>query len=149
MTRKIISMKDTFGYNFPQLPQKFLKENKTVNEILIPAGSVDADWEIEKVAVFLINISGRNYYSIPTEMSQEMLDDAITINGYNSPEDYDIITETKLGIEFITELFNRLPHHLNKYIEDNNYLSYLGNLPPAPEFLPVEDEESSTDTSSS
>lgn len=156
MTRKIISMKDTFGYNLPQLPQRFFEEDKEINGISFPKGHLDIEWENEKLGILLININDRNYYSVPTEMTEEILEAAISINGYNSPEDYDIVTETELGIEFITELFTRLPYHLDKYKEDNNHLTYLGDLPPAPEFLQVEEEsvaeepptESSTETPS-
>lgn len=133
-------MKDEFGYNFPQLPSKVLTESKTYNEKVCIPGDLDPEWEDEKTGILLINIEGRNYFSVPTEMTLTLLKNAIGINGKNSVGDYDIKEETQLDQEFVNELLTRMPGHLDKYNQDNTYLTYLGNLPEAPEFLVVEEE---------
>lgn len=143
-------MKDTFGYNMPQLPPKTLTEDTQYENVLLKSGDLDPEWESEKLAIQLINISERNYYSVPTEMTIDLLNESISVNGYNDLEDYDIREETDLGSEFVNELLTRAPQHLTKYKEDKTYLTYLGNLPEAPEFLvveePTEEVSDSSDT---
>jgi len=144
MKRKVISIKTNFGYVMPQLPQKILQEDKIFNQMNFCIGDVDPEWEQDKLHIEIIAFDYRCYYSVPIEMTLDLLNDSIGTNGENLLEDYDIREETNLDEDFVTLLLNQKPNHLDKYKEDNNYLTYLGNLPAAPRFLILDEPSQET-----
>jgi hypothetical protein len=148
MTRKIISIRSDFAYIMPQLPIKLLEQDKDINGMIFPAGSVDIEWEKEKIHIELFQHENKTYYSVPIEMTLDLLNESINLNGESSIEDYDIKDEDNLGSDFVNLLFSERPLLINKYREDNTYLTYLGNLPEAPEFLVVEEPPSEEETNS-
>lgn len=109
MSRKIISLYDTYGYSFPHLPPKELD------------GNIDIEWENEKNQINLGHYNHKAYLSIRSEHTLENLQEGIL----DQTKDYEIQFEESFDVDFISNVLYRQPHK-NKYIEDAAYLQYLG-----------------------
>lgn len=127
MTRKIISLKENYGYQFKYADQKFLTEEKEIDGMVFPVGHLDIEWEKEKLPILLCFFEDKTYYSVIEETTIDILNDG----KLNLDEDYDIKFETELNSEFSEYVIGFNVEHSNKYKEDPQYLEYLG-LPTIP-----------------
>ncbi len=116
MTRKIISMKSTYGYSFPPLPQKFLKEETEYQGMIFPIGHLDMIWEKNSRPIELFVHENRYYYSIPDEYTLEILNSAIDFET-RILDDYDIKFEEN-STELVEKIVERFPvHDMDKFEE--------------------------------
>jgi len=143
MANRIISMRSEFGYVFPELEPVLLIEEKEIDGIVYGVGMIDPEWQQSVEPILLIGIGDRNYFSVSDQYSLDSLVEARNNNGESSIEDYDIREDTQEDlVSVVNTLLTTKQRHLDKYKEDNNYLTSLG-LPNAPEFLVEESEEES------
>jgi hypothetical protein len=145
MTRKIVSLYENYGYCFNHCEQRFLTEDKKIDNMIFPKGHLDIEWEKEKMPILLGIVEQKAYYSVVQETSIEMLLDGIT-NKNIDEEDYDIKIESDLDSEFTSKILQMNVEHQNKYNEDKEYLNYLG-LPPLLEEIDIDVENPSVEES--
>ena len=145
MSRKIVSLFENCGYCFKFYEQRFLTEDKKIDNMIFPEGHLDIEWEKEKMPILLGIVDQKTYYSVVQETSIEMLLDGIT-NKNIDEEDYDIKIESDLDSEFTSKILQMNVEHQNKYNEDKEYLNYLG-LPPLLEEIDIDVENLSVEES--
>jgi hypothetical protein len=116
MTRKIISIKSTYGYAFSPLPQKFLEEETEYQGVTFPVGHLDPIWEKDSRPIELFGHKNRNYSSVSDEYTLEILNSSIDLEK-RTLDDYDIKFEEN-PTELVEKIVERFPvYDMNKFEE--------------------------------
>lgn len=136
MSKKIISMIETYGYTSYEMPKKILEQDKEFEGMIWIEGQSDPEWSKYSTATELITIDNRRYYSVVEECTLEMLQS--TIDFKNNPhltlENYDI-KEHLNSIEMINYFVN-----YNSKFSDLNFLKSQGFFDNLENFEEVENE---------
>lgn len=137
MSNRIISCLSNRDINFPVITPSILTEEKEYKGNTLQVGDYDYEEFDNAEAITLFASNDRKYYSVPNVRTLQSLIDS-------SESDCDIREETSEEVtSYVANyLLTYKKQHLDKYIEDNAYLSSLG-LPDVPEFLPSDEEEES------